>query len=173
MPVPYQSRLRQGIGFAMLWLPLLAGAAGAPGSGPEITVRVDVRREIVRTDAKGTRVVEHVPVGLARPGDTLLYTLRAENDGAAPALQTRLEDVIPAGTVLVPDSPTGLGATPMASLDGGRTWQSLPAMLPQEGDAAEPSRPAPPDAYTHLRWVLSEPIDPGQVKEVSFKVRIK
>jgi uncharacterized repeat protein (TIGR01451 family) len=155
-----------------LLVPATAGATSEPPAGPSLAVTVGVEQEIARTTKEGRTIVERVPVGIARPGDTLVYTLRAENTGGAPAFDARLEDPIPQGTVLVPDSVPTTGLTALASLDGGRNWQPFPARIPAP-EGVDATMPAPPESYTHLRWVVGQPIVPGEAREVTFKVRIR
>jgi uncharacterized repeat protein (TIGR01451 family) len=141
--------------------------------GPDVKVTVEVEQEMVREGTDGTPTVERQPVGLAAPGDILVYTVRAENLGESPAFDPRLQDPIPEGTVLLPESVTRINVT--ASLDGGATWEAFPVrVLVGEDDSGEPLyEQAPPETYTHLRWQLDGPLGPGESKEVSFKVRVR
>ena len=142
--------------------------------GPRVAVDIAVEREVTKTDADGRQTSYREPVDTAFPGDVLVYTLRAENTGDGPALNTRLEDPIPQGTVLIPDSVLLDGAEVLASLDDGSTWQPFPVRIDHaREDGTREKVPAPAEAYTNLRWVLAGNIDPGQRREVSFKVRIQ
>jgi len=161
-------RRAAALGAAML------AATAALASTPRVQVEVRVEREIVRADASGRKVVERKPVDVARPGDVLVYTLQARNVGDGPAVDARLEDPIPQGTVLVIDSLEHGAAVPSASLDGGATWQSFPATVETHGEDGRVERvPAPPESYTHLRWTLPGALGPGEGKDVRFKVRIR
>jgi len=149
---------------------LLASAAFAQVPAPRLTVSVDVEREIKRGD---DGAVEREPVDAARPGDVLVYTVRASNVGDADAIGARIEDPIPQGTVLIPDSVSSGTASPSASLDGGKTWTSFPATVREtDEDGTERTVPAPADRYTHLRWALDGAIPPGESRDLSFKVRV-
>ncbi|HKQ62683.1 MAG TPA: hypothetical protein VJS92_15440 [Candidatus Polarisedimenticolaceae bacterium] len=166
-----QNRWKLAVGACVLAIPAMADP-GLPGNSP-VLVNVQVQREITATDASGRKLVTLEPVKVARPGDVLVYTLRAHNGGIEPAFQARLEDAIPAGTVLIPASVGGDGARVMASLDGGGTWRPFPIEVEHRSPDGRLERaPAPPEAYTNLRWV-AERIDPGQERAVSFKVRIQ
>ncbi len=150
-----------------------AVALGAAAEAPRVDVRVDVAREVVRTTDDGRRDVVLEPVEVVHPGDVLVYTLRARNEGDGLAYRARIEDPIPAGTVLLPDSVELAGAVTLASLDGGRTWLPFPAMRERTAEDGRTVRePVPADAYTHLRWTLGEPLAPGQAHAVRFKVRV-
>lgn len=148
-------------------------ALAAAAQTPRVGVSVDVAREVVRTTADGRRDVVLEPVEVVHPGDVLVYTLRARNEGDGPAYRARIEDPIPEGTVLLPDSVELAGAETLASLDDGRSWVPFPAVRERTGEDGRTVRePVPADAYTHLRWTLGEPLAPGKAHAVRFKVRV-
>ena len=149
-------------------------AVGAQASAPKVEVTIQAHKEIVRSDASGKKAVELKPAGEAASGDTLVYTLRASNTGQAPAMNPRIEDPIPTGTVLVLESVSRDGYAIEASLDGGKSWQSFPATVTRKNEkGVAETVPAPAESYTTLRWVLNGPLQPGDGKDVSFKVRIR
>lgn len=155
-----------------LWL-LLAAAPLASAQVPRVEVRVDVAREVVRVGEDGTRTVALEPVEVTRPGDVLVYTVRATNVGDAPAVAPRVDDPIPSGTVLLVDSVALEGPRPHASLDGGRTWTSFPAFETRtREDGTTLQVPAPAEAYTHLRWTWDGALAPGSSADLEFKVRV-
>ena len=152
----------------------IATAAAATAGAPRLEVNVRVEREVVRDDPSGRRVVHREPVGVANPGDTLVYTLEARNAGDGQAVGARLDDPIPDGTTLVVDSVDAAGSSMFASLDGAKTWVAFPATVEiRAEDGSVRRQPAPAEAYTHLRWSLPGAIAPGASRNVSFKVRIR
>lgn len=160
---------------AVVSLALLTCCVWTTGAAqtPEVAVSVTVEREVVRLDENGRAVTEREPVDVARPGDVLVYTLRAVNQGVAPALGTRIVDPVPSGTVLLLDEVPAAGAPDRASLDGGRSWQDFPARVQQLDASGRPRViAAPAESYTHLRWDLLAPLAPGETRDVTFKVRV-
>ncbi len=158
-----------------LSLAVAPGAAQGQDLGPQVSIAVSVEREITRTQPDGTQVVETEPVEEAVPGDVLVYTLSAHNSGATAAHGVRLQDPIPTGTALVLDSVGNAdGVRVDASLDSGDSWQPFPARVRLTADDGQVQDvPAPPEAYTSLRWVLLEPLFPGETRDVRFKVQIR
>lgn len=155
---------------------LIVAAMGtqAQASVPKVEVTVNAHKEVVRVDASGKKTVELKPATEAATGDVIVYTLHADNTGTGPAVSPRIEDPIPAGTVLVLDSLAKDGYAIEASLDGGKTWQSFPATVTRKNEKGVEERvAAPAELYTTLRWVLNGPLQPGDGKDVSFKVRIR
>jgi uncharacterized repeat protein (TIGR01451 family) len=152
---------------------LCAGVVFAQGPAPDLKVTVSVEREVTRVGPDGREVVTREQVDIVRPGDVLVYTVRAENQGAGPAIGARIKDPIPEGTVLIVDSVETEAGVPSASLDGGKTWQAFPATVTRRGENGRDEEvPAPPAAYTDLRWQLLDPMNPGQAKSFEFKVRV-
>lgn len=151
-----------------------ATVALATAATPRLEVNVRVEREVVKNDPSGRRIVHREPVGVANPGDTLVYTLEARNAGDGPAVGADLDDPIPEGTTLVVDSVEKSGARLSASLDGAKTWVAFPALVERRAEDGTTTRvPVPAEAYTHLRWSLPGAIAPGESRNVSFKVRIR
>jgi uncharacterized repeat protein (TIGR01451 family) len=149
-------------------------AAVAQALTPNVEVAIQAHKEVVAIDASGKKSVTLVPATEGHSGDTIVYTLRARNAGTGPAVSPRIEDPIPAGTVLVLDSVKRDGYRVEASLDGGSTWQAFPAQMQRTTPTGQQETvPAPPESYTTLRWVLNGPLEPGAGKDVSFKVRIR
>ena len=150
------------------------GVAAAYASVPKVDVTIQAHKEIVRTDASGKKATALAPATEAASGDVVVYTLHAKNTGTGPAMSPRIEDAIPTGTVLVLDSLAKDGYAIEASLDGGKSWQAFPVMVTRKNEKGMPeSVAAPAESYTTLRWVLNGPLQPGDGKDVSFKVRIR
>ena len=159
---------------ARVALAALTVVSATLASVPEVAVEIAVAREVVERDASGAERVKLEPVGAVRPGDVLVYTLRAENRGAAPALSARIEDPIPAGTLVILESVPTVGVAAEASLDGGSSWQAFPATVRVVGaDGVARDVPAPASSYTHLRWSLAEPLAAGAARDLRFKVRVR
>lgn len=166
--------LRVPLAAAVAVIVAVAPLALASPAGPRVDVAIHVEREVVRTAPDGSTSVEREPVREASPGDVLVYTLAATNRGDAPALQSRLDDPIPAGTVLIPESVAPAGARVVASLDGGTSWQPFPVeSVRTDAEGHERRAPVAAEAYTHLRWQLNEPLEPGGSRTFSFKVRVR
>ncbi len=153
---------------------LLAASIPIAAAAPRVEVEVSVQKEVEVARPDGTSAIELRPVEVASPGDVLVYSLRATNVGEAPAHAARIDDPIPSGTVLIPESVGAAGAKAHASLDGGRSFQEFPILVEHRTEDGRVERvPAPPERYTHLRWLLTSPIGPGEGRDVSFKVRIR
>jgi uncharacterized repeat protein (TIGR01451 family) len=165
---------RSGFVAAVAFAATAVFAAQAQASIPKVEVSIQAHKEVVSTDASGKKTVALVPATDGTSGDVIVYTLRAANAGTAPAVSPRIEDPIPSGTVLVLDSVAKDGARIECSLDGGATWQPFPAKVTRNNaSGAQETVPAAAESYTTLRWVLDGPLQPGDGRDVTFKVRIR
>lgn len=112
------------------------------------------------------------PATTARPGQVVEYRVTAAN---------RSPDTLPAGSVEIMgpilDGTTYVAnsATPSSdqilteySADGGQTYSEEPVLV-GDGDDREV---AEPESYTHIRWTLLEPMEPGQEETFFYRVTI-
>jgi uncharacterized repeat protein (TIGR01451 family) len=153
---------------------LLVATPVVANEQPKVEINMHVEREVVDTSDGGEELTHREPVEIANPGDVLVYTLTAVNVGGAPAFNPRMQDPIPDGTVLIPDSVSNNGARIMASLDSGESWHEFPITVKRTAeDGSIQQVPVPAKSYTNLRWELPGQFDPGERRSVSFKVTIQ
>jgi len=159
------------LGLAVVFL-LQAGAAPAQ-QAPRLELKTTAQKE-VKVKRQGKWVTETVPADKTGPGDVLVYTIAYLNTGRTPAHEARIENPVPRGAVLIPESPAGVDADVTCSIDHGRTWYKPPVMVQVKNAAGkEVVQPAPAERYTHIRWVIKKPVLPGQSGRVSFKATVR
>ncbi len=147
--------------------------ARAQNQGPQIKIEIDVKKE-VEVLKGGTWTVNHVPVDTVKKGDVLLYTLQYTNEGERPAQNATLVDPIPQGTAYKAESAWGKGAEITFSIDWGKTYQRPPVTYRVEKkDGTVEEVTAPPDTYTHIKWLINGPIPPNGSGDVGFKARVR
>jgi len=146
---------------------LLATTAHAePGTGNDLTVKLEALRVIVQADGRESITA----AGRAQPGELLEYRAHYHNTGRSSARQVVATLPLPAGsTVFIPGSASP-GAVE-ASTDG-RHYEALPlkrwVVLP---DGRRELRPVPAAEYRSLRWQLGE-LSPRQAVSVQARVRV-
>lgn len=152
---------------------LLAGVALAQPGSPKLVLKTAAEKE-VQVKKDGKIQVTRVPADRAHPGDVVVYTITYENAGKGPVLDAEIVDPIPQGVVYLLNSAEGKDAEITCSIDGGRTWLKPPVMMQvRKPDGSLESQPAPPERYTHIRWLIKKSVAPGQTGKVSFKVTVK
>ncbi|MGD8377681.1 MAG: hypothetical protein PVF68_16225, partial [Acidobacteriota bacterium] len=143
----------------------LAATAAPAQELPKLRIDLQVERELLETTPAGEQVLRREPAEDVAAGDVLVYTLNIQNEGQGPAHRARVVDPIPPGTVLIPDSVAGDSAEITYSIDGGDSFAAYPITRQVAGaDGSQREVPVSVEEYTHLRWTLTETLDPGQVR---------
>jgi uncharacterized repeat protein (TIGR01451 family) len=111
--------------------------------------------------------------GVTLPGDLIEYRLTFTNHQDSPVSQVVLNDPIPAGLVFVPGSVTGSRDDLQIdySVDAGSTWSPDPR-IEVEVDGETVLRPAPAEAFTHVRWTVTGAVNPGAQVTARFRARV-
>ncbi len=107
------------------------------------------------------------------PGDVIEYRLTFTNYQDGPVSDVVLNDPIPEGLVFVPGSVTGSRADLLIeySIDGGTNWSERPEVDVDVAGQSE-RRPAPAEAYTHVRWTVTGAVNPGAQVTARFRARV-
>jgi uncharacterized repeat protein (TIGR01451 family) len=135
-------------------------AAVATGSGPlETTIQVE-RLLVVPTPAGETR--HWVAAGRLAAGDEVHYTVRVHNPGKEPVTDVVVTKRLPFGVHYRRDSAVGPACIVQFSADGGVTF------APPER-VRQTTRKPPAPSYTHVRWILRQPLSPGATALLRFR----
>ena len=152
----------------------LGTSLAAAQEAPRLRIDMQVEKEVEVVGAGGEVEIQRQPVVSTTRGDILVYTLAIVNEGGDPARNARVVDPVPVGTVLIPESVIGPGAHVSYSADGGHSFGEFPITRSVIGpDGLRIDQAVPVEEYTHVRWTLTEPLAPGQVRIANFKVRVK
>ena len=147
--------------------------AGAQANQPNLSIRIDVAKE-VKQFKDNKWIFTFVPVDTARRGDIFRYTITYTNLGQTPATDASIVDPVPKGTVYVLNSADGKDAEIFCSIDGGRFFQPPPATYTvRNPDGTWEAKPAPAEMYTHIKWTIRKPLAPNESGTLSFKVRVQ
>ncbi len=109
----------------------------------------------------------------ATPGDVLRYTLKGANNGKRPLSNLVLTQPVPAGMVYQLNSASNPGGQLVYSIDGGKSYVAKPMVSVALPNGKTEMRPAPAEAYTHLRWQLSQTLSAGNRVDLSYEVRVR
>jgi uncharacterized repeat protein (TIGR01451 family) len=138
----------------------------------EINSIAEIEERIVQED--GTEKIVRKPAELVLPGATIVYTVTAKNTGSEPADDVVLENAISEHTTYIlgsnGDSIGKHAVNTTFSVNGGESYSAAGELLVQEGGT---KRSALGSDYTHVRWVLNQPIVAGESIQVWFKAKLK
>jgi len=160
---------RSAVGVYAL-LAMLAAAAQPPPvkpAPPPVALNVQAEKLGVAEDGSATLL----PAESAASGDTLLYTVAFTNatDGALD--RVRITQAIPPGVVYVAGTAVAPGALVLFSVDGGVAF-GLPAELTVTGEDGTRRRAAASD-YTHVRWLLTSPLEARATGFARFRAEMR
>ena len=137
-----------------------------------ISLELEVARELVEVDAVGLEVTRLVPIDSAAPGEVVVYTITYTNTGGDVAEKVTITDPLPGMVRYVAGSVSGAADAQFAvSVNGGESFSAPDDAWVVRHDGQQ--RPAEPRDYTHLRWVLADPIAPGASGFVRFRTRLE
>lgn len=104
------------------------------------------------------------------PGDVIEYVLTFTNVQEVAVQDIVFENPLTSGLVLILGSAEADrdGVQIDFSIDGGATWSSAPEVEVVEGGASV-RRPAPAEAYTDVRWTITDSVAPGDQVVARFR----
>jgi hypothetical protein len=146
-----------------------AAAAAQPtvDSTLELVVSSALERIVAGAADGGAQQVQIASGTIASHADQLIVSVRFTNVSESLVDTVRITSPIPADVKYVPGSASGPGSQVLFSVDNGRTF-GRPAELmlaaPNGG-----TRVADAADYTHVRWILSAPLDPGASGVARFR----
>jgi uncharacterized repeat protein (TIGR01451 family) len=152
----------------------LAATAGfADEQNPRIILSVKGEKEVVQTK-DGKKIVQLAPMDTIKSGDVLVYSVTYQNSGKSVAKDVTVINPIPVNTVYIPESAAGKDTKIFFSINGGATYQPAPVMQKIRDSAGkEIIQPAPPELFTHIKWMVQVPVSPNATGMTTFKVRVK
>jgi uncharacterized repeat protein (TIGR01451 family) len=153
-----------------LTLALLAAPLAAAPNGT-VTLDMESAMEKVETGKDGKQVTRLVPVTKVVPGDEVIYTINYRNDGREVANPVVISNALPKEMSFRDGTAFGAGATITFSVDGGKTFgpaEALRMPLPNGG-----TRPATGADYTNIRFLINNPVAPGQKGFVRYRAQLK
>jgi uncharacterized repeat protein (TIGR01451 family) len=130
------------------------GAAIATGSDVlETTITVEKRLAPVTPAGLG----RFAPADRLEAGEEAYYTIQVHNPGKSPVNDVQVTKRMPDGMVYIEGSATGPDCEVQLSTDGGETFAARAA----------------PGPYTHLRWILRQPLPPGATALLRFRATFR
>lgn len=153
------------LGAALMWAAPLVGQSGQPK--PLVITAVNLTAESAK--AAGA---ERKDAATARPGDVIGYSLAFTNTTRGTVTNVQFVDPLPKGLIYLPGSARADKPVKVEySIDGGKTYLARPVIVVVEnGKAVE--KPAPREAYTHVRWTLSGPLAPSAQVTAGFEAEV-
>ncbi|HZI19565.1 MAG TPA: hypothetical protein VEY09_13320 [Pyrinomonadaceae bacterium] len=143
---------------------LAGGTAGRP----------EVKVALVGTVEREGKRLSLEEAGSVRPGELLDWRIVSENEGEGAARAYKAVGHIPPGTAFVAGSAAAEGGSTVTySIDGGKTYSTLPLVEEKQPDGTVKRVPAPASMYTEVRYEWSDALAAGGKLSASYQVRVK
>lgn len=112
-----------------------------------------------------------VPVKTIVPGDEVIYTIMFTNNGDAQADTVVITDPVPEQMSYVEGSAFGGGTDILFSVDGGKIFAAPETLTVIDADGSQ--RSARAEDYTHIRWKMRNPLQPGKRGVARFRAQLR
>ncbi len=110
----------------------------------------------------------------AKPGDVFRFTVTGKNEGTREAKNFAVTQPVPRGTVYELNTATvAAGITATYSIDQGKTFVARPLVKVTLANGQVVERPAPAEAYTHIRWTLAQELQPNASVSAAYQVKVR
>jgi len=158
------------IAFLMILIAAGTDSAWAQEKGAvDLKAVAEMEVEVIGDD--GQKETQRVPAAKVVPGDVVFYTINYTNNGEEAAENFVITNPVPEHMVYVAESAQGENTDVAFSVDGGESYD-VPGNLTVT-DSEGKNIAASVSDYTHVRWVLSEPVAPEGTGFVIFKAQLK
>lgn len=105
------------------------------------------------------------------PGQVVEYRLDYKNVGKTALKGIAVTGPVPDATHYMGDTAaTKAAADFKVSIDGGKTFESEPVKRMVENEQGKKiEKIIPPSEYTHVRWILKQPLNAGETESFSYR----
>lgn len=143
---------------------------------PQIKLNLSAEKQIVSQDQKGQKMVSWKALSgkvTVNPGDVLRYTVTGQNEGDRVAKKFVVTQPIPKQMIYVLGSATNSSnAKTTYSIDNGKSFVENPTIQVRLPNGQVETRPAPAEAYTHLRWQFGD-ANPKAMVNAKYQVKVR
>lgn len=147
---------------------------------PKVVLQLTAEKQLVQKDIQGKEQVTWQTItaskAVVQPGDIVRYTVTGENKGTRSAKNLAVTQPIPKGTIFVLNSATAFNNKDSAvtySIDNGKTFVAKPTVKVTLPNNQIEERPAPAEAYTHIRWNFGNSLEPNTAVKAGYQVKVR
>lgn len=149
---------------------LLLGQSAAAQEQGSLNVITTVQKEEVIVNDAGETETRLVAANTVVPGEAVIYTISFQNIGDEPAANVVITNPIAETLSYVDGSAFGPGMLLQFSVDDGQNFATAEELTVVDNGE---SRPAGPDDFTHIRWVMQNELAVGALATARFTAVLK
>ena len=154
---------------AILMMLALSLQAVAQEQG-HLNVTTTVQKQEVTVNDSGEAETRLVAADTVVPGESVVYTITFQNISDEPAANVVITNPISEDLSYVDGSAFGPGTVIQFSTDGGQNFAAADELTVIDDGV---SRPAGPDDFTHIRWVMQSELAVGAQGTARFTAVLK
>jgi uncharacterized repeat protein (TIGR01451 family) len=154
---------------AILMMLALSLQAAAQEQG-HLNVTTTVQKQEVTVNDSGEAETRLVAADTVVPGESVVYTITFQNISDEPAANVVITNPISEDLTYVNGSAFGPGTVIQFSTDGGQNFAAADELTVIDDGV---SRPAGPDDFTHIRWVMQNELAVGAQGTARFTAVLK
>jgi len=154
---------------AILMMLALSLQAVAQEQG-HLNVTTTVQKQEVTVNDSGEAETRLVAADTVVPGESVVYTITFQNISDEPAANVVITNPISEDLTYVDGSAFGPGTVIQFSTDGGQNFAAADELTVVDDGV---SRPAGPDDFTHIRWVMQNELAVGAQGTARFTAVLK
>jgi len=154
---------------AILMMLALSLQAVAQEQG-HLNVMTTVQKQEVTVNDSGEAETRLVAADSVVPGESVVYTITFQNISDEPAANVVITNPISEDLTYVDGSAFGPGTVIQFSTDGGQNFAAADELTVIDDGV---SRPAGPDDFTHIRWVMQNELAVGAQGTARFTAVLK
>ena len=154
---------------AILMMLALSLQAVAQEQG-HLNVTTTVQKQEVTVNDSGEAETRLVAADSVVPGESVVYTITFQNISDEPAANVVITNPISEDLTYVNGSAFGPGTVIQFSTDGGQNYAAADELTVIDDGV---SRPAGPDDFTHIRWVMQNELAVGAQGTARFTAVLK
>jgi uncharacterized repeat protein (TIGR01451 family) len=143
---------------------------------PKVNLNLVAQQKQVQKDAQGKEVITWKTLDdktLVKPADVIRFTVTGKNEGNKAAKNLAFTQKVAQGTVYSLNSATSSGATITYSIDQGKTFVANPTVKVTLANGTIEERPAPAEAYTHVRWNFNQELAPNATVQAVYLAKVR
>ncbi len=135
-----------------------------------LNVTTTVQKQEVTVNDSGETETRLVAADSVVPGESVVYTITFQNISDEPAANVVITNPISEDLTYVDGSAFGPGTVIQFSTDGGQNFAAADELTVIDDGV---SRPAGPDDFTHIRWVMQNELAVGAHGTARFTAVLK
>lgn len=143
---------------------------------PKVELQLIAKQKVVQKDTQGKEQVSWNVLTkdtTVQKGTILRFQVVAKNTGDRSAEKLVVTQPIPKGTTYTIGTATPSEAELTYSIDNGKTFAANPMVQVALPDGRTEMQPAPPEAYSHVRWAFTKSIAPKNGLEITYDVSVR